>query len=176
MAQTLYQRIRLDPNVAWVNVNRVGITWWPPHGTSSYLATYALNGCTGVAIVSPQAGILAHVAPLDPNNPQGPATENLRQRMQEMVYHFNTNIAYFTTSQSMVLAAVHERAEALPDAIDSITRTLAQLGLPLFIRGYPVIPAGTPRPPGTTAIVIQPRTPAQMPLIYVNDQIVYPST
>lgn len=40
------------------------IAFWPPETTVRFLVTDALNACTAIAISSPKARILAHIAPL----------------------------------------------------------------------------------------------------------------
>jgi len=59
--------IRQDGRII-LEVNQVNIASRPPETDVRYLATGFLNACTAIAIISPQAGILAHIAPVAPDS------------------------------------------------------------------------------------------------------------
>lgn len=156
--------------------NAVRIAFWPPHGTTRVLATSGLNGCTALGIISLQAGILAHIAPL----PEGqfastgdddPGKRNLISLVQAVIDLYNQNRAYFPTAQSFVVVAMYGGATALPEHRQTVQAVLQRLGLPCIVKEYNVLNPGTPRSPGETSVAIVSDGLGNMPTIYVNGNV-----
>ncbi|KIX03846.1 uncharacterized protein Z518_07399 [Rhinocladiella mackenziei CBS 650.93] len=170
MANNIIDRVRGRTDTVLVPMNEVGIAFWS--STRHYLATEGLNGCTGVAIISRTAGILAHIAPLPPNtqsNNNNSGHENLVRKMQRVITLYNTYRAHFPEGRSCIVAAVYQNAVALPEAVQTITAVLNRLGLPIKITYYNVLESGTARFPGQTSIVIDANA-GGWPKMYVNNQ------
>lgn len=164
MTENLVTRLRRRTDVIWVLMNQAEIAYWPPRGRTHYLATEGLNGCTGVAITSPHAGILAHIAPL--------GNRNFYAIMQSVINLYNEHRQFFPTAQSLIVAAVYNRAPALPDVVETTRRALEHIGLAVRITYYDVLDHGQLRSPGQTSIVIEARGDGSMPTMYVNDRVV----
>lgn len=156
--------------------NGVRIAYWPPHGTTRVLATSGLNGCTALGIISPQAGILAHIAPI----PEGqstatgnddPGKRNLIRLVQAVIDLYNRNRAYFPEAQSFVVVAMYGGSTALPEHRQTIQAVLQRLGLRYIVKEYNVLAPGTPRSPGETSVAIVSDGTGRMPTIYVNGNV-----
>jgi hypothetical protein len=169
-----------------VEVDTVRIVFWSPATNIRYLATGALNSCTAFAIISPRAGILAHILPL----PHGSTAESLRadpmshqaaaryvhRILQETGRLYNTWRILFNPSETYAVAGkIGDRAYASSAAVGLIRSLTEELGIPLKLEEYDVIFDGRPRETGRTSIVIDAATPGQMPAVYVNNQWVEPA-
>ncbi|KAL2431444.1 hypothetical protein ABEF95_009027 [Exophiala dermatitidis] len=169
----IVDRVRGRADTVLVPMNQVGIALRSPTRPYGYLATEGLNGCTGVAIISSTAGILAHVAPLPPGSTSttqlASGHQNLVAKIQGMINLYNTHKSHFPQGRSCIVAAVYQNAVALPDAIRTITAVLDRLGLPIKIIYYNVLNAGVARLPGQTSVVID-ATAEGWPKMFVNNQ------
>lgn len=164
---------RADHEKIIVPVNQVRIAIWPPLTTIRYLATAALNSCTGVVIVSPEAGILAHIAPLPPGTTQqhlnqnpNVANVNARSLLQAVANLYQANRSMFATSQTYVVAGIFGDRPAMPDVIRMINQFFANLRLPVIWKSYPVVIGR--RPEGYSSIVVHAERPGTMAVVYVN--------
>ncbi|KAK1087305.1 hypothetical protein LTR33_001125 [Friedmanniomyces endolithicus] len=139
--------------------NAVQIAYWPPHGTTRVLATSGLNGCTALGIISPQAGILAHIAPIPGGQSattgnDDPGKRNLIRLVRAVIDLYNRNRTYFPVAQSFVVVAMYGGSTALPEHRQTIQAVLQRLGLSCTVKEYNVLDAGTPRSPGETSVAI----------------------
>ncbi|RVX75977.1 hypothetical protein B0A52_00334 [Exophiala mesophila] len=169
MARSIIETARDNVNAVLVPMNKVRIAVWD---STPYLGTEGLNGCTGVAIISKTAGILAHIAPLPPgtySNTDDAGHENLVAKMEQMISLYNMHEAHFLEARSCIVAAVHESAVALPEAVATIRTILHHLELPVKVIYYKVLESGTFRMPGQTSIVID-ATARGWPKMYRNNQ------
>lgn len=91
----------------------VGMALWPPRSEVIFLATGHLNACTAVAIISPEAAILAHIPPL----PYGTTAAHLAQTpnlavvnadrlLTEMARLYQRHQELFNPSQTIVICGV----------------------------------------------------------------------
>lgn len=155
--------------------NSIQIAYWPPHGTTRVLATSGLNGCTALGIVSPQAGILAHIALLPDasalNREQDPGKRNLINLVQAAIDLYTRNRAYFQITQSFIVIAMYAGSTALPEHQRTILAVLQRLGIPCIVKEYNALEPGAPRPPGYTSVSIVSDGAGNMPTVYVNDSV-----
>lgn len=169
------------PETQVVQQNDVQIAFWPPETTVRFLVTAALNACTAVAIISPKAGILAHIAPL-PNGTTtiapgtNPGPEHVRGLLRRLASLYLNNRSKFDPSETWVIAGIWNNQPAMADGIRLINAALTQLGLTATWRNYSVIPQGQPRREGETSVVIHTYQPGVMPRIYVNNTLLTRST
>lgn len=161
------QKIKARDDVIMVEMDKVKMARWS--SKCQFVATEALNGCTGLAIISPHGCILAHIAPRSERNN---GDQHLRILMQDVISTFNTGKGrgIFEDSNSIVLAATFQGGTALPDAISVVDAVLQRLKLQVQHVTYPVLSAGEPRSPGQTSMIIRGRKD-QQPLVYVNDTL-----
>ncbi|KAK3616233.1 hypothetical protein LTR56_026094 [Elasticomyces elasticus] len=159
-----------------VSMNRVEVAFWPPETAVKYLATGGLNSCTGVAIVSPQAGILAHIAPLPPGSTQSTldqspnaSVDNARVLLRAIADLYRSHQDKFGTSQTYVVAGIFNNSPAMSDAIRIIQQFFSNLQLPVIWKSYPVVTEGL-RPNGYSNIVVHAEHLGAMPRVYINDQ------
>ncbi|PPJ59852.1 hypothetical protein CBER1_04938 [Cercospora berteroae] len=159
-----------------VPMNEVEIAHWQPQTPVKYLATGGLNGCTGVAIISLQAGILAHIAPLPPGSTQrtldrnpNASVDNARALLQDIANLYRANQGKFVASQTYVVAGIFNNSPAMPDVIRMIRQLFASLQLPVIWKSYPVVSEG-PRPEGYSSTVVHAERPGIMPAVYINSQ------
>ncbi|KAI5366169.1 hypothetical protein Slin15195_G076920 [Septoria linicola] len=147
MAASL-QTIKARDDVVMVDMDEVELVTWSAR--CQFLATEALNGCTG----------------------ETTGDEHLRILMQKVINSFNTGRqrGIFQASNSIVLAANYQGTTALPDAISVIKAILERLKLPIRYVEYPVLTVGDPRSPGETSIMIRGQQ-GQQPQIYINDKL-----
>lgn len=156
--------------------NAAQIAYWPPYGTTRVLATSGLNGCTALGIVSPLAGILAHIAPLSDgqsatSDDDDPGKRNLINLVQAVIDLYNQNRAYLAVAQSFVVVAIYGGSTALPEHRQTIQAVLQRLGLPCIVKEYNVLETGTPRAPGETSVVIVSDGLRNMPAVFVNGNL-----
>lgn len=179
MSVTIADVLRLaESESTIVPMNQVAIAFWPPETTIRYLATGGLNSCTGIAVISSEAGILAHIAPLPPGSTQrtletnpNAAIENARVLLQAVSQLYQANQDHFRTSETYVVAGIFNNSPAMPDVIRVIQRFFAGLGLQVIWRSYPVVAEG-PRPEGFSSIVVHAERPGYMPKVYINGHLV----
>lgn len=159
-----------------VPMNRVAIAFWPSETSVKYLATGGLNGCTGIVIVSPRAGILAHIAPLPPGSTQqtldrnpNTSVDNARVLLQAIIDLYQNNRDKFDISQTYVVAGVFNNSPAMPDVIRMIQQLFARLQLPVIWKSYPVLSEGL-RPEGYSSTVVHAKHRGTMPDVYINDR------
>jgi hypothetical protein len=158
-----------------VPMNQVAIAFWPPATAVQYLATGGLNACTGIAVVSLEAGILAHVSPLPIGSTPQSVQQNTHATLQNAQIALNAirnlyqaNQAKFATSQTYVVAGIRNNYPAMPDVIHLVNRFFGSLGLRVSWKEYGVVMRG-PRPLGWTSIVIHAERQGAMPAVYLND-------
>ncbi|KAM3417755.1 hypothetical protein BST61_g5986 [Cercospora zeina] len=171
-----YARVRRSPQTVHVTQNDVQMVDWPPVSHVRYLVTAHLNSCTAIAIVSPQAAILAHIAALPdgtteirPGTNPGPAhVQSLLNRMMQL---YNANRAKFNPAQTFVIAGIWNQQPAMEDGIRLVHRALQSLGLSTTWKNYPVLPPPQPRPEGFTSVVIEATQPGLMPQVDVNSAL-----
>lgn len=166
----------------FVPMNGVGFADWPPESHIQFLVTSGLNGCTGVAIVSPKAGILAHIAPLpldwtyeklraNPNLGQ----ENLDTRLREISNLLRVHGAKFDPAETYVFAGIYPDPNTRaptpgqPETIRRINQFMSALRLPIIWKSYPVLPTTQSRPDGYSTIVVHAYAQGRMPKVYFND-------
>ncbi|TKA65155.1 hypothetical protein B0A55_10978 [Friedmanniomyces simplex] len=117
-----------------VQQNDVQIAFWPPESTVRYLVTGALNTCTAIAIISPRAGILAHIAPL-PNGTTGiqpgtdPGPVHVRGLLTTLTTLFMDNQDKFDPSETWVIAGIWNNRPAMEDGIRLTNAVLTRLRL-----------------------------------------------
>lgn len=173
----LYSRLsRLDQDrIVRVEVNDVRMAVWPPNQTTQFLVTANLNACTAIAIISPTAGILAHIPPLPTNISEETLRENpnigmwnVHRLVASLHNIYTANIAHFRDSRTFVVAGIFRQEPAMADAIRHINTYLQNLSLPVTWRSYPVVETGN-RPEGFTSVVIWAETEGEMPAVFIND-------
>ena len=149
-------------------MNEVKIAFWSEHRR---LITDRLNGCTGVAIISPTAGILAHIPPRPDMSLSDPraGTQNLNRILQDMINLYNANRRHFDHGHSFIVAGIHQNIVAVPDALHTAQVVVHRLHLPFAVKYYQVLEASQPRAAGQTSIVIE-GTVGQWPRVYVNNE------
>ncbi|KAH0842988.1 hypothetical protein AYO21_03298 [Fonsecaea monophora] len=174
MAPTIYQHAQTNDRTIYVPMNRVDIAFW---SRTDYLYTDSLNGCTAVIIISPHAGILAHIAPrpsgaeLNRVNAED-GDRNLREKMQQVIDLYNANRYYFQDARTRVVVAVYRYSIALPTTVNTIDAILNHLRLPIRTNHYDVLEPNSQRPFGHTYIVIASRGSGYWPTLYVNERMV----
>jgi len=96
-------------------MNGIRLAFWPP---TRHLATKNLNACTAVGIVSPYAGILAHIPPLPDMMSYTPTAclDHARRFMQAITHLVVDNAASFPRpgSRSFVVEAYDGGAGGVP--------------------------------------------------------------
>lgn len=132
MENNKIDQVRGQPETVLVLQNEVKLASWLPRAPTKWLATEELNGCTGVAIISPHAGILAHIAPVPTlasvsTGRNDPGRENLTAKLQEVIYLYNRFRQFFAANQGHVVAALFGGTQALPEAIRMATGVLYRL-------------------------------------------------
>lgn len=176
MPPTFQQILGLLPHEKTiVATNDVGGAFWPPETAVKYLATGFLNACTGIVIISPLAGILAHIAPLPPGstreslarNPNA-AVQNAQNLLRNVAQLYNANRAKFSSTQTIVVAGIFDNSPAMGQVIHVINAFFANLGLPIIWQSYPVLNADTRRPFGYSSIIIHAATRGATPIVYLN--------
>nr|POF13270.1 hypothetical protein CFP56_10417 [Quercus suber] len=162
-----------------VPMNEVGIAFWPPATRIIYLATAHLNSCTAIAIVSIQAGILAHIAPLPPGSTQqtldqnpNASADNARTLLRAVVDLYRAHQDKFSSGQTYVVAGVFNNGPAMPDVLRMIQQFFANLGLPVIWKSYPVITESS-RPEGYSSVVVKAERAGAMPHVYINGRRVH---
>lgn len=174
MAPNKIDQVRYEAQTVLVQQNEVKIAFWKPRGQTKWLATEGLNGCTGVAIISPYAGILAHISPVpsmasSSTGRNDPGQENLFAKLQLVISLYNTYKPFFTSSEGYIVAAVFRGTHALPQAIQTARAVLGRIGVQPAVHNYDVLAPGTTRASGQTSIVIEAGALGAMPKIFVND-------
>jgi len=115
-----------------VSMNDVKFLQFGLNGLTS-IGTSDLKGCSVVMIVSAQAAILAHIAPLPPNYDQSDreaGDRHCQRKMDEVGALYKANRQCFPTRQSSwVLCAVFRGEVGLPDQQNIMQKSLAGLGL-----------------------------------------------
>lgn len=164
MAITL-ERIRGRNDTLLVPMNEVKSGRWS--SSLQFLATEGLNGCTAVAVMSENAGILAHIAP---RTIITPGDQNVRLLMQQVINHFNLGRQYglFPPASGIILAAVYEGMVALPEARAVIQAVLDRLGVSIQYEEYHVRKQDQARARGETSFIIHGGNGAK-PQMYIND-------
>ncbi len=164
------------PESLEVHQNDVQIAFWPPETDVRYLVTGALNSCTAVAIISPTAGILAHIAPLpdgttmiEPGTNPGPA--HVISLLQRLAALFVANRDEFNPRETWVIAGVWNNRPSMDDGIRLTNGVLGQLGLTPSWRSYSVIPPRGQRAEGQTSVVVHAYQEGVMPRVYVNNTL-----
>lgn len=159
-----------------VPMNQVRIAFWPPETAVKFLATGGLNSCTGVAIISPQAGILAHIAPLPPGSTQRTLEQNPNASVDNAVALLRAvaglcraNQDKFGTNQTYVVAGIFNNSPAMPDVVRIMQPFFVNLRLSVIWKRYPVVSEGA-RPEGYSNIVVHAERPGTMPKVYINGQ------
>ena len=97
------------------------------------IGTKDLKGCSVVMIVSPQAAILAYIAPRPPNSdlsdPEA-GDRHCQTKMNEVGALYEANKQCFLTyGGSWVLCTVFQGEVALPDQQNIMQNSLAKMGL-----------------------------------------------
>lgn len=170
---SLIEQVRNRRDTVMVPMNQVKIVYWLPRSTTRVLATEGLNGCTGLGIVSSQAGILARVAPLASTQTTDfgtydPGKANLVAQVQRVIGLYNGNRAAFANSQSFIVIAVFQGTAALPEHLKTIKAVLERLNLTYVVKMYDVLAPGAAREFGWTLIVITSEGDGTMPDVSVN--------
>lgn len=158
-----------------VAMNSVDIAFWLLETAVEYLATSNLNGCTGVVVVSPQAGILAYIAPV----PLGTTRESLardpytglrnaQSLLLEVARLYQTHRAKFSSTQTFVVAGIFNNNPAMGDVVRLINSFFANLRLSVAWKDYRVLDASVSRPVGHSSIIIHAATRGRMPTVYLN--------
>lgn len=165
--------VRQDERII-VPVNQVKIAFWPPETHIRYLATGFLNSCTALAIISPQAGILAHIAPIAPGSTtqsleQTPnaALANARPLIAAVAQLYRAHQSKFNPSQTIVVAGIFNGNPAMADVIRMISAFATQLALPVTWKSYNVTTAQD-RPEGHTSVIIYAAQVGSMPIVYMS--------
>ncbi|KAJ5654788.1 hypothetical protein N7490_001791 [Penicillium lividum] len=166
MAQTRFGQVQRLPGTVNVPMNAVRFMAFQPG--QNCLITEGLNSCSAVAIVSPRAAILAHIAPRLPGSTSPHAgDENMHARMNEVAALFTRFASYFQGNHVWVVYAVVGNYIALPDQKAIIDQTLQTLSLSFTNWPYTVVP-GLYRPPGHGTVVIDARS--GIPEVYIDGQ------
>lgn len=161
--------------------NQIRIAFWPPAGHTRVLQTAGLNGCTAVGIISPTAGILAHIAPIlnvqsllaaGHSTTNDPGRVNLSMLLQVVISTYNQYRTHFSSGRSFILLAMHGGDLALPEHRAITNAVLQRLQLPIVITYYNTIALGVPRPEGVTQVDIVSDGGGGMPVVYVNGQVI----
>lgn len=170
MADNVIDKVRGRSDALLVPMNEVGFALWS--SARRYLATEGLNGCTGAAIISKTAGILAHIAPRRPFAlPESidPGFENLKVMVQRVITLHNTYKQHFPDGHSCIVAALHQNAVALPEQVQTMTAVLRHLRLPVKTTHYDSLEPGMARLSGQTSLVIDASAPG-WPKMYICTQ------
>lgn len=157
-----------------VRQDEVKMVQWPPRTSVRYLVTGALNSCTAIAIISPKAGILAHIAPLPDGTTRiepgtNPGRAHVTGHLNNLTTLYTNNRDKFDPSETWVIAGIWNNSPAMADGIRLANITLQRLGLQASWRQYPVIARGQPREEGRTAVVVYAHQQGAMPIVYVNN-------
>ena len=167
MAPTILERAGDSRRKVYVPMNQVDIAFW---SEIDYLYTHSLNSCTGVSIVSPKAGILAHIPPRPSPNQSGDL--NLRNMLQRVINLYNQNRQYFSQSRSIIVLGVWNNEPSSADQVRVVRLILGQLGLPIRAVDYNVLGVAAARPTGYTSMVIASNGDGHWPTVYVNEQAI----
>ncbi|KAL1587584.1 hypothetical protein WHR41_03851 [Cladosporium halotolerans] len=161
--------------------NDVRIAFWPPENKVRFLVTGALNACTAIAIISPKAGILAHIAPLPngtttiaPGTDPGPG--HIQGLLRRLATLYLSNRVHFNPTETWVVAGIWNNQPAMADGIRLMNAALTQLQLTAIWRNYPVMPRGQSRREGETSVVIHAYQEGMMPRVYINNTLLARST
>lgn len=143
---------------------------------NTHLFTRNLNSCTAVAIVSPEAALLAHIQPSPRGNIQE-SNDECQRILQHLVdsHDWYTEWGYYSTTQKYIVAAFDtvNRRHAMPDHINLALHALSKrLGLPVFRKDYDLVYGN--RPSGWSSVVIESPGLGHMPVVYLNDVVITP--
>lgn len=159
--------------------NDVQMVSWPPETQVRFLVTGHLNSCTAVAIISPKAAILAHIAPLpnDTTNDHLRANPRLGEQhvtymMQRLAALYSGNLSKFERRETYIVAGIYSNRPSMESGIQIINNGLRILGLRPDWKQYDVLPSPQRQTWDQTSVVIFAETLGEMPRVTINNMVV----
>ena len=154
-------------------INDVKIVSWPPR-TPHFLVSGPLYGSTAIVIFSPQAAILANIAPLSlGTNNTGTETgpEHIRQMLNSLcdVFSAHRDVLDPQTCKAWVIAGFWKDRPVMREGILLIKSALAQMGLttPRW-KSYQITPLGARPGEGAIIVVVQGPRQGWMPKVHIE--------
>ncbi|KAK3672621.1 hypothetical protein LTR78_007433 [Recurvomyces mirabilis] len=170
-SQTRFEAIQNRSDTIVVPMNQAGHCTWDRR---RYLATQQLNGCTALALVSSEAGILVHIAPINPNlhgkdAPGNAELDNARGLLQQVitVYNTYTRMGVFPDPSAITVLAIHEGRVAVPVHIKLIQGILTHLSIPSTVHQYGTKQGGEARSESDNSVVVEGEK-GRPPKLYIN--------
>lgn len=168
MAST-FDRLRNSRETVVVLMNEAKIALFPPYSPIKNLITEGLNGCSGIVIISPYAGILAHIPPI-PRATTDPTAgmRNVNLVMARVEQMYRENLRYFPTTHTWTVAAMYQSSIALQEQVTAISTVLTRLGLSPRMVTYDVVRPGMTRTPDKGTIIITAIAQGQFPIVMLD--------
>lgn len=164
------------PDFKRVRMNDVDLALSIPSDRTRFFTTENLSASTAVAIFSPTAAIIAHIAPTDPENPSLHWEANLETKLRDIEELLLSHRQHFRFPQVVTLAAhessvgflaaetVHSINEFLHDVFDIPWRN---------IRLHPYRLGSQQRQEGETSLVIWWKENGELPIVCMDEKIVF---
>lgn len=157
-------------------MNDVDLALSIPSRRTRFFTTENLSASTVVAIFSPTAAIIAHVAPTDPETPGLYWEENLKTKLRDVEELLLSHRQHFRFPQVVILAA-HELSVGFlaAEEVYSINEFLhGAFDIPWRnIRLHPYRLGSQQRQEGETSLVVWWKENGELPIVYMDDKIVF---